>query len=164
MSIAKKQTFENHDPLVAIIFSVIIASVLMVYPVSYEMSAWRPTFMLLVMLFWTMCQPAWCGIWFALALGIFTDFLIELPIGISGLSYILIAFSARYFTREKRIMTFNNLWIIASVAVAVYLFLNWVLLVMSGEAIHVIRHWKPLLVSILMWPVVYYGLKKWRAV
>lgn len=164
MSLAKKQNFESKDPLWAIIFSVVIASVLMVYPVSYEMSAWRPVFMLLVMLFWVMCQPAWCGVWFALALGFFTDFLNEIPIGISGLSYIIIAFGMRYFTREKRIMTFYNLWVIAAISVISYLFLVWVMLVLSGEDVHIIRHWKPVMISILVWPILYSGLKKWRAV
>ena len=164
MPLAKKQNFESRDPLWAIIISVIVTSVFMVYPVSYEMSAWRPVFMFLVMLFWIMCQPIWCGVWFAMALGFFTDLLMELPIGVSGISYVVIAFGARYFTREKRVMTFSNLWIIAAVSVVLYLFMVWVMLVLCGEQIHIIRHWKPLLISIFIWPIVYYGLKRWRAV
>ena len=164
MPIAKKQTFEARDPLWAIIFSIVIGSVLMVYPVSYELSAWRPVFMLLVMIFWVMCQPAWCGVWFAFALGLFSDLLMELPLGLSALSYISIAFTARYLTRNKRIMTFSNLWVITSLAVLWHLLLLWLLLIMSGEDVHIIRHWKPIIISILLWPIVYQGLKKWRAV
>ena len=164
MPIAKKQSFEQRDPLWAIIFSIVIASVLMVYPVSYELSAWRPVFMLLIMLFWVMCQPAWCGVWFAFALGLFSDLLMELPLGLSALSFISIAFTARYFTRNKRIMTFSNLWAISSIAVIWHLLLLWLLLIMSGEDVHIIRHWKPIIISILLWPLVYQGLKKWRAV
>lgn len=164
MPLAKKENFQSRDPLWAIIFSVVIASVLMVYPVPYEISAWRPTVMLLVMLFWVMCQPAWCGVWFAFILGMFTDLLIETPLGINALCFVLIAFFARYFTRDKRIMTENNLWVICTVAVAVYLLLMWLLLIMLGEEVAIVRHWTPWLSSIVMWFVVYYGLKKWRAV
>mgnify|MGYP003398735667 CR=1 FL=1 len=163
MPIAKKETFEQRDPLWAIILSIVIASVLMVYPVSYDLSAWRPVFMLLVMLFWVMCQPAWCGVWFAFSLGLFTDLLMELPLGVSAFSYISIAFTARYLTRNKRIMTFANLWTIVTIAVLWHLLLLWLLLVMVGEDIHIIRHWKPIAMSILIWPFVYQGLKKWRA-
>ena len=52
MLIAKLRSQNNRDPLIAIVFSVIIASVLMVYPLSYAVSGARPLFMLLVMLFW----------------------------------------------------------------------------------------------------------------
>jgi rod shape-determining protein MreD len=73
MPIAKLRAAKQRDPLFPIIFSVIIASVLMVYPLSYALSGWRPLFMMMVMLFWVLCQPTWSGIWFAFAVGIFTD-------------------------------------------------------------------------------------------
>ncbi len=164
MPVAKKENFQSRDPLWIIIISVILASVLMVYPVSYEMSAWRPAFMLLVMFFWVMCQPAWCGVWFALILGAFTDLLMEMPLGANAMCFVLIAFFARYFTREKRIMTESNLWIIFGLAVLFYLVFMWAVLLLSDESVLIMRHWKPFISTVLSWPIVYFGLKKWRAV
>lgn len=164
MALAKKENFQSRDPLIAIVISVVIGSVLMVYPVSYFLSGWRPTFMLLIMLFWVMCQPAWCGVWFAFMVGIFTDLLMEYPLGLNAMSFVLIAFFARFFTRERRIMTQTNLWMIAIIAIAFHLLLMWLLLVMSGNEMGILRHWQALLSSVLIWPVVYWGLKKWRAV
>lgn len=164
MALAKKENFQSRDPLIAIVLSVILASVFMVYPVSYFLSGWRPAFMLLIMLFWVMCQPAWCGVWFAFLVGIFTDLLMEYPLGLNAMSFVLIAFFARFFTRERRIMTQTNLWMIAIIAIAFHLLLMWLLLVMAGNEIGILRHWQALLSSVLIWPVVYWSLKKWRAV
>ncbi|GAA5008485.1 hypothetical protein GCM10023206_15050 [Acinetobacter puyangensis] len=164
MQLAKKENFQSKDPLWAIIFSIVIASVLMVYPLSYELSAWRPAFMLLVMLFWVLCQPAWCGVWFAFVLGMVTDLLMEMPLGANAMSFVILAFSVRYFTRDKRVMTESNLWAICALSVVAYLLQTWLILIMSGEYVSIIRHWTPLLSSILIWPLVYFGLKKWRAV
>lgn len=164
MQLAKKENFQSKDPLWAIILSVVIASVLMVYPLSYGLSAWRPAFMLLVMLFWVLCQPAWCGVWFAFALGMATDLLMEMPLGANAMSFVILAFAVRYFTRDKRIMTQSNLWMICSLSVVAYLLQTWLILIMSGEYVSIIRHWTPILSSILIWPLVYFGLKKWRAV
>ena len=164
MALAKKENFQSRDPLIAIVISVVIGSVLMVYPVSYFLSGWRPTFMLLIMLFWVMCQPAWCGVWFAFLVGIFTDLLMEYPLGLNAMSFVLIAFFARFFTRERRIMTQTNLWMIAIIAIAFHLLLMWLLLVMAGNEMGILRHWQALLSSVLIWPVVYWSLKKWRAV
>ncbi|CAM4116142.1 rod shape-determining protein MreD [Acinetobacter pragensis] len=162
MQIAKLSRPTNRDPLIAIIVSVIMASALMVYPLSYELSGWRPLFMLMITLFWVLCQPTWCGVWFAFGTGLFVDLLVDAPLGMNALSFVLIGFLARFLTRERRILTFSNLWIISSIAVVAHLFLIWMAQVMSGVHFSFARHWQPLLSSILVWPIIYYVLKKWR--
>ena len=162
MRLAKLRAETNRDPLIAIIVSVIFCSVLMVYPLSYAVSGARPLFMLLLMLFWVMCQPTWCGIWFAFATGIFTDLLLDAPLGMNALSFVLITFIVRFLTRERRILTFGNLWVISFLAVLAHLFLTWVLQIMGGLQFSITRHWQPLLTSLLVFPVMYFMLKKWR--
>ena len=162
MLIAKLRSQKNRDPLIAIILSVIVCSVLMVYPLSYAISGARPLFMLLVMLFWVMCQPTWCGIWFAFGTGIFVDLLIDAPLGMNALSFVTIAFVARFLTRERRILTFGNLWVISFMAVLAHLFMTWIAQIMGGMQSSIARHWQPLLSSIFTFPVIYFLLKKWR--
>ena len=162
MLIAKLRSQKNRDPLIAIILSVIVCSVLMVYPLSYTISGARPLFMLLVMLFWVMCQPTWCGIWFAFGTGIFVDLLIDAPLGMNALSFVTIAFVARFLTRERRILTFGNLWLISFMAVLAHLFMTWIAQIMGGMQFSIARHWQPLLSSIFTFPVIYFLLKKWR--
>ncbi|MGE4314841.1 rod shape-determining protein MreD [Acinetobacter sp.] len=162
MPLAKLRAETNRDPLIAIIVSVILCSVLMVYPLSYAVSGARPLFMLLLMLFWVMCQPTWCGIWFAFATGMFTDLLVDAPLGMNALSFVLITFIVRFLTRERRIMTFGNLWVISFLAVLAHLFLTWILQIMGGLQFSLTRHWQPLLSSVLVFPVMYFMLKKWR--
>ena len=88
--------------------------------------------MLAIMLFWVMCQPTWCGVWFAFATGLLTDLLLDAPLGLNALSFVLITFIARYFTRERRIMTFMNLWIITILSVVAYLTFVFLVLILSG--------------------------------
>ncbi|SCC71831.1 rod shape-determining protein MreD [Acinetobacter albensis] len=162
MLIAKLRSQKNRDPLIAIILSVIVCSVLMVYPLSYAISGARPLFMLLVMLFWVMCQPTWCGIWFAFGTGVFVDLLIDAPLGMNALSFVTVAFVARFLTRERRILTFGNLWVISFMAVLAHLFMTWIAQIMGGMQFSIARHWQPLLSSIFTFPVIYFLLKKWR--
>lgn len=164
MPVAKKQNFQSGDPLWAIILSVILASVVMVYPLPYAVNAWRPNFMLLVMLFWVLCQPAWCSIWFAFSLGVFTDLLMEMPLGSNALCFVLIAFLVRFFTREKRIMTKNNLWVISIIVTIVYLVMEFMILILAQNSIDLLLHWAALPANILCWWIVYWGLQRWRAV
>ena len=162
MPLAKMRSRSNRDPLIAIVFSVIIASILMVYPLSYTLSGWRPLFMLMTMLFWVLCQPTWCGVWFAFATGIFADLLLDAPLGLNAMSFIIIAFISRFLTKERRILTFANLWVIAFLASVAHLLIIFFAQILSGVQFSFPRHWLPLLTSVMVWPILYYFLRKWR--
>lgn len=150
------------DPLWIIIVSIIISSVLLVYPLSYGLTGWRPLIMLMITMFWILCQPTWCGVWFAFAVGLFTDLLLDAPLGLNALSYVLITFATRYYIRERRVMTFGNTWIIVSIAVVAHLLFILIFQAFADLQFSWARHWQPLLTSILTWPLMYYLLKKWR--
>ena len=148
MPIARLSFEKRKDPLWMIITSIIIGSVLLVYPIAYEASGWRPSIMLMIMLFWILYQPIWCGVWFAFAMGIFTDLLLDAPLGLNALSFVL--------------MTFANSWVIAVIAIVAHLTFLWISQTISGIHFSIARHWQPLVTSIFAWPIVYYCLHKWR--
>lgn len=150
------------DPLTAIIVSVLVVSILTIYPLSYGMSAWRPSMLFLLMLYWMICQPTWCGVWFAFGLGIFTDLLLDAPLGLNALFYVLISFVIRFYTRDRSIMGFWNLWLVSSIALAVYLCFMWFSFSVIDPQLNIARHWQPLLSSVLLWPILFYSLRKWR--
>lgn len=144
------------------VLSLVICSVLVVYPLSYDVAGWRPLIMLMVTLFWVLCQPTWCGVWFAFSIGLFTDLLLDAPLGLNALSYVLLTFSIRYFVRERRVMTFSNTWIIVGLGLLAHLLFILFAQVVSGMQLSITRHWLPLLSSMMLWPVLYYCLRKWR--
>lgn len=153
---------QQRDPLIIIVISTVIASVLTVYPLSYDLAAWRPLFMFLMVIYWAMCQPTWCGVWFAFIMGLYTDLLLDAPLGLNALSFVLIIFVIRYLTRERRVLTFNNLWVIVTLAVFAHLLLIFIAQIMGGYNFSITRHWMPMLSSILFWPFLYYMLRRWR--
>lgn len=161
---AKKLAYNpsRKDPLFIMIISIVICSVIVVYPLSYGLASWRPLIMLMVTLFWVLCQPTWCGVWFAFSIGLFADLLLDAPLGLNALSFVLLTFLIRYFTRERRVMTFSNTWIIASLALLGHLIFILLIQFISNLQFSVTRHWLPLISSILLWPVLYYCLRKWR--
>ena len=162
MPIAKLKYKTRKDPLWMIIISIIIGSVLMVYPMAYDTAGWRPSFMLMIMLFWILYQPSWSGVWFAFGMGIFTDLLLDAPLGLNALSFVLISFAIRYFIRERRILTFGNSWVIVVIALVAHIAFLWLSQTMASTHFSITRHWQPLLSSILTWPILYYCLHKWR--
>ena len=50
----------------------------------------------------------------------------------NALSFVLITFVVRWFTRERRILTFGNLWVLATLAIFAHLLFTWFTQVMAG--------------------------------
>lgn len=150
------------DPFFIIIISMIIASVLTVYPLPYEIAGWRPHFMLILTLFWVMCQPSWCGVWFAFTMGIFTDLLLGMPLGANALCFVILSFSARLLTREFAYIPFLFLWLMSGLTTLIYTFVIWLGLIATDTTFITARHWQPLLTSIVIFPLFFWLLKRWR--
>jgi rod shape-determining protein MreD len=156
------QASNVRDPLWMIIFSLLFASVLTVYPVAYAVAAWRPLFMLLVMLFWVVFQPKWCGVWFAFLVGLACDLLLDYQLGQHGLSFVGIAFVLRYLTRERRVLQPLLMWAFVCAAIFFHVLLMFVLQKMFGAGVS-LAHWLPFLSTALCWPIVFSLLKRWQA-
>jgi len=150
------------DPLLPIPVSLLIGGLLTVYPLPYSWMAWRPELMLMLTLFWVLLQPKWCGVWFAFIVGILTDFLLDSPLGEHALVFVIVTFLARFLTRNKRMLTFGNVWIIAGASVLVSLMMLFVFQRITGNVLS-LWFWGPLIPSILVWPILYTFLKRWRA-
>ena len=153
---------KSRDPLLPIIFSLVVCSILVVYPLPYAVALWRPPFFLLVTLFWVLCQPVWCGVWFAFFTGLMSDLLLDGMLGQHAMSFVIVAFLGRYFSRNQRVLTFSNLWIIIALAVFLHLLIQFIFQKMADIQFPVTRHWTPWISSMLAWPVIYGLLKRWR--
>ncbi len=160
-SISDSRALVKPDPMLPIPISIVVASVLIAYPIPPSWSIWRPEFMLLLTLFWVMNQPKWCGVWFAFFVGIITDLMLDSHLGTHAFVFVLLTFLARFLTRNRRILTFLSLWIIASIVIFVDLILFFLFQRMTGNVVP-LWFWSPLIPSILMWPVICFFLKRWR--
>ncbi|MEY4517359.1 MAG: hypothetical protein RL180_1705 [Pseudomonadota bacterium] len=152
---------QPQDPLWGIILSIMVASVCTVYPIPYDVVGLRPLLMFMVMLFWVLCQPVWCGMWFAFGMGMACDLMLDSPLGQHAFSFVLLAFAARYVAQNRRILTFLNLWVIALVACFLHLLVLFVLQKITGLDLS-LAHWRPWLPSVFLWPLLVYLLRRWR--
>ena len=58
--------------------------------------------------------------------GDFTDLLLDAPLGLNALSFVIVTFITRFLIRERRILTFGNLWTIATLVIIAHLVFMWV--------------------------------------
>jgi rod shape-determining protein MreD len=162
-SVFNTQALLKPDAMLPIPISIAVGTLLIAYPVAPALNIWRPEIMLLIVLYWVMHQPKWCGVWFAFLTGITTDLMLDSHLGLHAFVFVLLTFSARYLTRNRRVLTYTSLWIIASIVVFMDLVLFFLYQRMTGNAVQ-LWFWSPLLPSILMWPVICFLLKRWKGI
>lgn len=157
-----KLTSRRQEPLWAIFISIIVASVLVVYPLQYPLGQWRPLYMLLLMLFWVVCQPTWCGVWFAFSVGLFVDALVGAPLGLNGVLFVLICYVTRFFIRDQQRISFWQLWLIMALGLLSYWLTHSAMLWMLGLPVDWQRQSYPILSSLIIFPLLYRVLKRWH--
>lgn len=143
----------------AMVFSLVIASALSVFPVDHIVANLRPLFMFVVMLFWVIHRPELFGAWFAFLVGIISDFLLDTRLGQQAFSAVLATFFLQYVTRNSRMLNDVNVWFLASASMVVFSVALLLLQYMDGQVI-IWRNGLPMLTSMMIWPVVTLLLKR----
>jgi len=77
------------------------------YIFTSDFQMWKPTFVLLTLIYWNMALPDRIGIMAALSFGIFTDLLEGSLLGLHGILFILITYACQRFFYQFRI---SPLW------------------------------------------------------
>lgn len=150
------------DPQWMIVISLLVATVLTVYPVPYGWVSLRPLWLVMVALFWVLYQPAWCGVWFAFAVGLCADLLLDLQLGGQAFALVVVVSVVRILIQNRRVLTFANGWVLSTASVVMFMLINLVLQKLMGRQLS-LTYWLSGLSSVLLWPLLYAGLQKWRA-
>jgi rod shape-determining protein MreD len=95
---------ESHGYWV-ILLSLLVAAVLAVLPLWRSLAWWRPEWLLLVLLYWTIALPYRVGTFTALAVGLLLDVLEGAPLGQNMLAMGVVITIAQLLHRRMRLFT-----------------------------------------------------------
>ena len=109
-----------------IVISFIVAFVLMVVPVSADMRWFRPEFVVLLVIYWTMYEPQHFGLGAAWLVGFAQDLLELSALGLNAMAMLLVAYISHLVYRRLRnyVSWHQALWVFVLVGVF-QLFANW---------------------------------------
>ncbi len=138
-----------------IILTILFAMVLQLLPLPQVIELYRPEFVLMVLIYWSMALPNRVGIAAAWITGLFVDVLLGIPLGINALAYALVVYVIARFYLQLRQYPY---WQQALIILALVLLAKLVNLMMSShiEAVYLLL---PALFSALLWPFNYLLLR-----
>ena len=151
----------NHGYWV-ILLTLLCAAVLAILPLTRSLSWWRPEWMLLALVYWTMALPHRVGLVTALAVGLLVDVIEGAPIGqnMAALAVVVTLTSLMY--QRLRVFTlFQQAAVIFVLAGIHQLIIQW-LQGLQGLAMSGFSFLLPALTSALLWPLIMPFLRELR--
>lgn len=104
---------ESQPSIPALVLSIVLASLLQVYPLTGALAYWRPDFLFLVMFYWLRHHPFHLGLGFAWLVGLIGDIAYGDVLGRSALAFCLTAYLLHLL--QQRILhyrAFHEIWLL----------------------------------------------------
>jgi rod shape-determining protein MreD len=140
----------------------VVAFLLSVIPLPFELREWRPEFVALLVVYWAIYSPQHFGVFSAWLCGVFLDIVCLHPLGQSALGLVVVAYIAHLSYQRIRSYALwpQSVW--ALVFVGIYqLFSNWASSLM-GKDTETMDFLGATLLTALLWPLVVVLLRKVR--
>ena len=134
-----------------IIMTIIVAALLSLIPLPDSIRSFRPEFVALTLIYWTMAVPKRIGISFSWSIGLLMDVLLGGALGLLAFSYALIVYLVLQFHLQIRQYP---MWQQALSIFSLILLLQ-ILFVFTASYSEGWGFWIPAIISMLIWPVIY---------
>jgi len=145
-----------------IYLSLLVALILMILPLPDSVQIYRPNWVALTLIYWSMALPKRVGLWFAFFTGIILDTSQGTLLGQHTLALVLIIFLNMNFYQRIRVLMLAQ----QAVYVFVLLLINQVLVAwvegILGRPTPLLAYFGAPLVGMLIWPWVFVVLRDIR--
>lgn len=138
-----------------VIVSIVIALMLTMMPLPDSVSAFRPDWVALILIFWTMSMPRSYSVGVAWIVGLFVDVTQGTLLGQHALALCAIAYIAVKFHLLMRVFPLLQLTATIFALLALYQFLLFWINGVSGVNAPAVSYWGPVLTGALIWPFLY---------
>ena len=138
--------------------SFICAFALTIIPVDFDWRWWRPEFVLLLVIYWSMYASQYFGLVAAWCVGLIMDLLLMSPLGFHSLSVLLVSYIAHLSYRRIRnyVLWHQAIWVFVLIGLF-QLFSNWI----GGffdKSVDAPLFLTAAIVSGLLWPLLVVGM------
>ncbi|MCB5228361.1 rod shape-determining protein MreD [Alishewanella sp. 16-MA] len=145
-----------------IYLSLITALLLTVIPVPFQFSLFRPDWVLLVLMYWTLALPRRVNIGTAFFMGFLTDVLVGTVLGVNALAFSVVAFVMAVNHLQIRNFGVIQQSLLVGLLLALYqLLLFWLSNFLTGVNFRPAFLW-PVLTGMLVWPWLFWFLRRYR--
>ncbi len=146
----------------AVWLSLLVAMLFQIMPLPDVVEAWRPDWLLLVISYWAMALPHRYNILTAWLLGVMLDILLGATLGIRAFAMSVVVYVVvLHFQRLRNFPMWQQALIVAMLVAVYNLVVFWVQFV-TASAVFDISLFYPAISSLIMWPWIFWILRRVR--
>jgi rod shape-determining protein MreD len=146
----------------AIMVTLIMAMILTILPIADWARAYRPLWIPLVLVYWTMALPRTIGVGIAWFVGLYMDATLGTLLGQHAAGYAITAYISMRFHQRTRVYPLGQQALAVGLMLLPYMSLTLWAKGIRGQAPDTWLYWAPLLSSMLVWPLLFLILRKIR--
>jgi len=134
--------------------SVLCALALAIIPLPDPVSALRPDWVVLIVIYWSLMSPGRIGLLGAVFLGLLLDALAGALLGQHGLAILVVSYLAQRFHLRIRVFPIWQMTVTVMALLAIYQFLLFWVDGVAGRTVPSAQRWVPVVVGALLWPIL----------
>lgn len=142
-----------HPSLVPISFFIVF--ILALLPMPEWSSSFRPAWVVLILIYWSMYAPERVNLGYAWCLGIITDVLNGTLLGEHALAYLIVTYLVIRTYTQLRMYSLLQQGLFVGLSVSIYLFVLFCVQGFIGNIPRSGFYWSPALSSMLLWPWIF---------
>jgi rod shape-determining protein MreD len=143
--------------------TLIAALVLSVFPLPESIAAYRPDWVALIMVYWSLVEPGRFGLVTAMLLGIALDTLTGSLLGQHSLALLVVVYLSQRFHLRIRAFPASQVALIAIALLGVYEFILFWIDGVAGRTVPTIERWAPVVSGAVIWLAVLVVLERSRS-
>lgn len=148
--------------VLTIALTLLAAIMLAIFPLPDWLRPFRPEWVLLVLIYWSMALPAMVGVGVAWAVGLLMDVMEGSLLGQHALGFAVTVYLVLHLYQRVRAFPLAQQAAAVALLLIPYMSVSLWVMGMSGHSPGAWRYWTPLLTSAMIWPVVFPVLRSLR--
>jgi rod shape-determining protein MreD len=142
--------------------TLLLALVLTAIPLPEPIAAYRPEWVPLIMIFWSLVAPHRFGLLTAFWMGVLLDALSGALLGQHALALVVVVFLTIRFHLRIRVFPVWQLSVTVLLLLTLYEFVLFWIDGVAGRTVPLPERWGPLLASAVIWPLIVVYLDHYR--
>ncbi len=130
------------------------ALALAIIPLPSLISAFRPDWVVLVMIYWSLMTPGRLGLFSAFFLGLLLDTLSGALLGQHALALLVVSYVVQRFHLRIRVFPIWQMSMTVLALLAIYQFLLFWVDGVAGRTVTTAERWAPVMIGAALWPLI----------
>ena len=147
------RTNRDSDLLPAAV-SILCGLALAIIPLPDLIRAWRPDWVVLVLIYWSLMSPGRLGLLSAFFLGLLLDTLSGALLGQHAVAMLVVSYLVQRFHLRIRVFPIWQMSMTVLALLAIYQFLLFWVDGVAGRTVTGMERWAPILAGGLLWPLI----------